>query len=46
MHCSGLPVGEARAWSASSSKHIDREFDAQWEREGQVSRLAVVGGKA
>ncbi|MEN9767006.1 MAG: hypothetical protein RLZZ32_966 [Cyanobacteriota bacterium] len=32
LNRAGLPVEEARAWSASSSKHTDREFDSQWEK--------------
>jgi hypothetical protein len=32
LHRAGLPMEEARAWSASSSKHTDQEFDAQWEK--------------
>lgn len=28
----GIPREEAREWSASSSKHTDTEFDAQWEK--------------
>ncbi len=35
MHRAGLPVEEARAWSASSSKHTESEFCAQW---GKVDR--------
>ncbi|MEB3325835.1 MAG: PriCT-2 domain-containing protein, partial [Cyanobacteriota bacterium] len=32
MHRAGLPIEEARAWSASSSKHSVRKFDSQWEK--------------
>ncbi|MFN7632455.1 MAG: bifunctional DNA primase/polymerase [Cyanobacteriota bacterium] len=35
MHRAGLPVEEARGWSASSSKHTGREFDSQWEKVGR-----------
>ena len=35
MHRSGLPVEEARAWSASSSKHEDVEFYSQWDKVGR-----------
>jgi hypothetical protein len=31
----GLPVEEARAWSASSGKHTDSEFFSQWEKVGR-----------
>ena len=35
MHRLGLPVEEARAWSASSKLHTDREFDSQWDKVGR-----------
>lgn len=35
MHRCGLPVEEAHAWSASSSKHKDAEFYSQWEKVGR-----------
>ena len=35
MHRANFPIEEARAWSASSSKHTDREFDSQWGKVGR-----------
>lgn len=35
MHRAGLPIEEARAWSASSQKHTDAEFYSQWEKVGR-----------
>jgi hypothetical protein len=35
LHRAGVDREEARAWSASSSKHTDQEFDRQWDKAGR-----------